>query len=85
MITEDIIGDQVMAKQCFLTIVKGKDPFGQVQSIEVKDQEILEDIGSPLKERSLEELKKLYLNDSNSMRFFSFENNLPKQEEEQLV
>ncbi|XP_028126305.1 uncharacterized protein LOC114323045 [Camellia sinensis] len=68
---EEIWGDQVMAKQCFVAVNESRAEKGFVQMIEgPKDQNILDDVGTRAAEKAVEDLVEVRIGADNPGKFF---------------
>lgn len=77
-------GDQFQAKQCYVSVV-GKVPSSKrVHWVEVQDKPVLEDVGAPAEQKSIEDLVKVPITEDGS-RFFTLGSSLTDAESEELV
>ena len=82
---EEVFGDQISAKMCFMTAMKGKGKAEQVQIIEVPDQPVLEDVGEEAKHKVVEDLETVQIDESNSEKFFLLGTSLTQTERAQML
>ena len=68
---EDVWGDPVMAKQCFVAVNDSRAAKGFVQMIEGPEgKEVLEDVGRKAEEKSVEDLVKVRIDENDPTKFF---------------
>ncbi|XP_028058581.1 uncharacterized protein LOC114262423 [Camellia sinensis] len=68
---EEVWGDQVMAKQCFIAVNGSRAAKGFVQMIEgPKGKEVLEDVGRKAEEKSVEDLVEVRIDEDDPTKFF---------------
>ena len=77
---EEIWGDQVEAKKCYSAAISTK--MAQVQSIEVEDRPVLEDVGSAPSAKVVEELEQVSADQGDDEKFFLIGASLTKKEKE---
>ena len=82
---EEVFGDQISAKMCFMTAMKGKGKAEQVQIIEVPDQPVLEDVGKEPKKKVVEDLETVQIDESNFEKFFLLGTSLTQTERAQML
>ncbi|XP_028071749.1 uncharacterized protein LOC114274078 [Camellia sinensis] len=82
---EEIRGDQVAAKHCFIAAMKTKQVCDQVQMVEVPDQPVLEDVGGVPTEKMVEDLETVLVEEGNPDKFFLLGTSLTVGEKEQLL
>ncbi|XP_028119497.1 uncharacterized protein LOC114316988 [Camellia sinensis] len=68
---EEVWGDQVMAKQCFVVVNGSRAAKGFVQMIEGPEgKEVLEDVGRKAEEKSVEDLVEVCIVENDPTKFF---------------
>ncbi|XP_028116466.1 uncharacterized protein LOC114314209 [Camellia sinensis] len=82
---EEIRGDQMAAKHCFIAAMKTKQVCDQVQMVEVPDQPVLEDVGGVPTEKMVEDLETVLVEEGNPDKFFLLGTSLIVGEKEQLL
>ncbi|XP_028062042.1 uncharacterized protein LOC114265419 [Camellia sinensis] len=83
---EDIWGDQVISKQCFVTVNGSRAAKGFVQMIEgPKGQSVLENVGTRAEEKVVEELVGVRIDTENPNKFFLLGSSLTAQERTEMV
>ncbi|XP_058211815.1 uncharacterized protein LOC131324001 [Rhododendron vialii] len=82
---ERIRGNQKVAQQCLVSIIKKAPKAKLVQAIEVPDQPTIEDVKGNPAEKVVEGLKKIQINETDPERYFLTRENLNKEEEKELV
>lgn len=63
---ESLRGDQLQSKKCYVSTVVQNSDCLEVQCIDTANTPVLEDVGIPIEERSIEELIKMPLNQDES-------------------
>src|SRR5208282_5473427 len=66
---EDLYGDQVASKKCYISSIHNSSRPKQVHWVEVPDAPVLEDVGAPAEEKAIEDLVTVPINEDGS-RFF---------------
>ncbi|XP_058208180.1 uncharacterized protein LOC131321193 [Rhododendron vialii] len=83
---ERIRGNQRVAHQCLISIIKKAPKAKMVQAVEVPKQPTIEDVrGNPAEKVVDEGLKKIQINKIDPKRYFLIGENLSKKEEEELI
>ncbi|XP_028101961.1 uncharacterized protein LOC114301233 [Camellia sinensis] len=83
---EEVRGDQVMAKQCFVAVNGSRAAKGFVQMIEGPEgKEVLEDMGRKAEEKSVEDLVKMRVDENDPNKFFFLGSSLSSAERHEYV
>ncbi|XP_028085242.1 uncharacterized protein LOC114286288 [Camellia sinensis] len=67
---EQISGDQVASKHCFIAVLKAKQLCNRVQTVELAEQPVLEDVGRAPEEKIVEDLEKVLVNKDDPEKYF---------------
>ncbi|XP_028086313.1 uncharacterized protein LOC114287236 [Camellia sinensis] len=67
---EQISGDQVASKHCFMAALKAKQLCNRVQTVEVAEQPVLEDVGGTPEEKMVEDLEKVLVKEDDPEKYF---------------
>ncbi|XP_028055939.1 uncharacterized protein LOC114260081 [Camellia sinensis] len=67
---EQISGDQVASKHCFIAALKEKQLYNRVQTVEVAEQPVLEDVGGAPEEKIVEELERVLVKEDDPEKYF---------------
>ncbi|XP_058185912.1 uncharacterized protein LOC131303137 [Rhododendron vialii] len=79
---EDLFGDQLQARQCYVSAIRKTSSSKRVHWVEIPEKPVLEDVGSLPEEKSIEDLIKFPLNEDAS-RYFMLGADLPKTKSEE--
>ncbi|XP_028057287.1 uncharacterized protein LOC114261245 [Camellia sinensis] len=82
---DEIRGDQVAAKHCFIIAMKSKQACKEVQMAELPDQHVLEDIGRIPTEKMVEDLETILVDGGDPDKFFLVGTSLLAKKKEQLL
>ncbi|CAL5424724.1 unnamed protein product [Camellia sinensis] len=83
---EEIWGDEVMSKQCFVAVNESQAIKGFVQIIEGPgDQGVLEDVGTRAEDKVIEELVEVQIDTEHPDKFFLLGSNLTTRERTEIV
>ncbi|XP_028127094.1 uncharacterized protein LOC114323635 [Camellia sinensis] len=83
---EEIWGDQVMLKQCFVVVNGSRAAKGFVQMIEgLEDQGVLDDVGAKAEDKAIEELVEVRIDTKSLNKFFLLRSSLTAQERTEMV
>ena len=82
---EQISGDQVASKHCFMAALKTKQLCNRVQTVEVAGQPVLEDVGGTPEEKMVEDLEKVLIEEGDSEKYFLIGTSLGADEKLQLL
>ncbi|XP_028121002.1 uncharacterized protein LOC114318333 [Camellia sinensis] len=83
---EEVWGDQVMAKQCFVAVNGSQAAKGFVQMIEGPEgKEVLDDVGRKAEEKSVEDLVEVRFDENDPTKFFLFGSSLSSAEQADYV
>ncbi|XP_028087838.1 uncharacterized protein LOC114288517 [Camellia sinensis] len=83
---EEIWGDQVMSKQCFVAVNGSRATKGFVQMIEgPEDQSVLDYVGAKAKDQAVEELMEVRIDAKSPNKFFLLRSSLTAQERTEMV
>ncbi|XP_028065850.1 uncharacterized protein LOC114268815 [Camellia sinensis] len=82
---EQISGDQVASKYCFMAALKAKQFCNRVQTVEVAEQPILEDVWGTLEEKMVEDLEKVLVKEDDPEKYFLIGTSLGADEKLQLL
>ncbi|XP_028060640.1 uncharacterized protein LOC114264247 [Camellia sinensis] len=83
---EEVWGDQVMAKQCFVAVNGSRAAKGFVQMIEgPEEKEVLEDVGRKAEEKSVKDLVEVRFDENNPTKFFLLGSSLSSAEQADYV
>lgn len=80
---EDLHGDQVASKKCYVSIVHNSTKAKQVQCVEVPNLALLEDIGELAEDKAIEDLVFMPINEDGS-RFFLLGSSLSEAERKDM-
>ncbi|XP_028090903.1 uncharacterized protein LOC114291074 [Camellia sinensis] len=67
---EQISEDQVASKHCFMAALKAKQLCNQVQTMEMAEQPVLEDVGGAPEEKIVEDLEKVLVKKDDPEKYF---------------
>ncbi|XP_028100745.1 uncharacterized protein LOC114300094 [Camellia sinensis] len=67
---EQILGDQVASKHCFMATLKAKQLCNRVQTVEMAEQPVLEDVGGAPEEKMVEDLEKVLVKEDDPEKYF---------------
>ncbi|XP_028120889.1 uncharacterized protein LOC114318231 [Camellia sinensis] len=67
---EQISGDQVASKHCFMAALKAKQLYNRIQTVEVAEQPVLEDVGGTPGEMMVEDLEKVLVKGDDPEKYF---------------
>lgn len=81
---EDLHGDQVASKKCYISSIHNSSREKPVHWIEVPDAPVLEDVGAPAEEKAIEDLVTVPITDDGS-RFFLIGSSLNATDREQMI
>ncbi|XP_028104096.1 uncharacterized protein LOC114303142 [Camellia sinensis] len=73
---EQISGDQVASKHCFMVALKAKQLCNQVQTVEVVEQPVLEDVGGAPEEKIVKDLEKVLVKEDDPEKYFLIDTSL---------
>lgn len=82
---EKIMGNQKVAQQCFISIIKKALKAHWVQIVEVPYHSTIEDGGGNPVEKVVEGLKKIQVNETDPERYFQIRKTLTKDEDAELI
>ncbi|XP_058216809.1 uncharacterized protein LOC131327681 [Rhododendron vialii] len=66
---EDVCGDQIAAKRCYINAVRSSKQTSRVNLIEVPEAPVLEDVGRPAEEKAVEDLVTFPITEDGSRYF----------------
>lgn len=81
---EEIRGDRLAAKQCHVNAIHTKAKVKKAQSIRIPEVPVLENIGSPIEDKAVEDLVTISINEDGS-RYFLLHSSLLLIEQEKMV
>ena len=70
-IIEEVFGDQIMSKQCFVTVNGSRATKGYVHSVEEPESnELFADVSKAADQKAVEDLVKVRIDEKNPDKFF---------------
>ena len=70
-VIEEVFGDQIMSKQCFVTVNDSRAAKGFVQMVEEPESnELFTDVGKVAEQKAVEDLVQVRIDEKNSDKFF---------------
>lgn len=85
-VIEEIWGDQVMSKQCFVAVNGSRAAKGFVQMIEGPEERgVLEDVGTKAEDKAVEDLVEVRIDMERPDKFFLLGSSLTAQERTEMV
>lgn len=81
---EDLYGDQVASKKCYVSAVHNSRTPKQVHWVESPDQAVLEDVGATVEDKATEDLITVPINEGGS-HFFLVGSSLSAAEREEIM
>ncbi|XP_028076156.1 uncharacterized protein LOC114278338 [Camellia sinensis] len=82
---EQISEDQVASKHCFMAALKAKQLCNWIQTVEVAEQPVLEDVGGAPEEKMVEDLEKVLVKEHDPEKYFLIGTSLGADEKLQLL
>ena len=70
-VIEEVFGDQIMSKQCFVTVNGSRAAKGYVHSVEEPESnELFADVGKAADQKAVEDLVEVRIDEKNPDKFF---------------
>lgn len=82
---EQISGDQVTSKHCFIAVIKAKQLYNRVHIVEVAEQPVLKDVSGTPAKKIVEDLEKVLVKEGEPEKYFLIGTSLGTDKKLQLM